>query len=58
MENSSFDLAQEILEKTNINITTCGNCGHIVLHKINTEEISCEECGFTSEPCDFPDLFV
>lgn len=49
-------LKQEIINKTNINIVTCGNCGSVVFHKIGCEEITCPDCGFSSEPCDFPDL--
>jgi rubrerythrin len=43
--------------QSNVNIVTCGNCGDVVLHKINDEEITCPYCSYTSEPCDFPDLF-
>lgn len=49
-------LKQEIINKTNINIVTCGNCGSVVFHKIGCEEITCPDCGFSSEPCNFPDL--
>ena len=51
-------LQQEIIEKTNINIVTCGNCGGTVLHRIETdlEEIECCYCDLKSDPCDFPDL--
>ena len=49
-------LKQEIINKTNINIVTCGNCGSVLFHKIGCEEITCPDCGFSSEPCDFPDL--
>ena len=27
-------LKEEIQKLTNINIITCGNCGHVILHKI------------------------
>ena len=33
----------------------CGNCGKGFTHPAHLEEISCPSCGFTSEPCDFPD---
>jgi len=52
-----YDLAQEIISNSGINIVTCGNCGSVVLHRTNVEEITCVSCGFTSEPCDFPDLY-
>lgn len=51
------ELKQEIINRTNINIVTCGNCGSVVLHKIPCKEITCHGCGFSSDPCDFPDLF-
>jgi hypothetical protein len=49
-------LKQEIINKTDINIVTCGNCGSVVFHRIGCKEITCPDCGFSSEPCDFPDL--
>jgi hypothetical protein len=50
-------LAKELIEKASINIVTCGNCGAVILHKVNDFEITCYDCEFTSEPCDFPDLW-
>jgi len=50
-------LLHEIVEKSEINVVTCGNCGSALLHRISVEEIECPDCGFKSEPCDFPDLF-
>ena len=52
-----YDLAQEVIAKSGINIVTCGNCGSVNLHRVDAEEISCVDCGFESEPCEFPDLF-
>jgi predicted RNA-binding Zn-ribbon protein involved in translation (DUF1610 family) len=52
-----YDLSQEIVNNAKINIVTCGNCGSVILHRIEAEEIQCYDCGFKSEPCDFPDLF-
>jgi predicted RNA-binding Zn-ribbon protein involved in translation (DUF1610 family) len=49
-------LKQEVINKASINIVTCGNCGSVVLHKIGCQKITCPDCGFSSEPCDFPDL--
>lgn len=34
----------------------CGMCASVVLHEIPTEEITCPDCEFTSDICDFPDL--
>jgi uncharacterized Zn finger protein (UPF0148 family) len=56
-EMKQYDLSQEIVKNAKINIVTCGNCGDVLLHRIGDEEIECPSCGFTSEPCDFPDLF-
>ncbi len=55
--NSQLELAHIIATKANINIVTCGNCGAVILHEIDDTEITCHDCGFTSEPCDFPDLY-
>ena len=49
-------LKDEIINKSDINIVTCGNCGAVVLHRLTDEEIKCPYCGFESEPCDFPDF--
>jgi len=50
-----YDLQQEVIQKANINIVTCGDCGSVLLHRLEVEEVVCDSCGFTSEPCDFPD---
>ena len=34
---------------------TCGNCGQVHYFKINRNILLCLNCGFSSEPCDFPD---
>ena len=52
-----YDLAQEVIAKSGINIVTCGNCGSVNLHRLEDTEITCADCGLESEPCDFPDLF-
>ena len=41
-----------------INLVTCGHCGAIFTHKLDENEFTCPHCDTTSEPCDFPDLFV
>jgi len=53
---TQLELQLEVVAKTGINIVTCGNCGSIVLHKIQDETIKCSDCDFESDPCDFPDL--
>ncbi len=51
-----ISLMEVIRDKANINIVTCGNCGSVMLHESEDEEIECPYCSFNSEPCDFPDL--
>jgi predicted RNA-binding Zn-ribbon protein involved in translation (DUF1610 family) len=53
---TQLELQLEVVAKTGINIVTCGNCGSTLLHRIEDENINCPDCGFDSEPCDFPDL--
>jgi predicted RNA-binding Zn-ribbon protein involved in translation (DUF1610 family) len=53
---TQLDLQIEVAKKTGINIVTCGDCGSTLLHRIADETITCPDCGFSSEPCDFPDL--
>jgi len=51
-------MAERIVNELDINIVTCGDCGHVLLHSMdNCDEIECPHCGFQSEACDFPDLF-
>lgn len=55
---------QYVLQKmqtAGFNVTTCGNCGGVVLHLTGAkcpEELTCEYCGFTGDISDFPDLRV
>jgi ribosomal protein S27E len=53
---SQYEMQQHILETTNLNIVTCGDCGSTLIVDMSTDEIKCPDCGFTSEHCDFPDL--
>jgi predicted RNA-binding Zn-ribbon protein involved in translation (DUF1610 family) len=53
---TQLELYQDIVRLSDINIVTCGNCSSVVLHEVHQLEITCPDCGFTSEPCDFPDL--
>lgn len=54
--DNQLELQLEVVAKSGINIVTCGNCGSTLLHRIEDENIKCPDCGFDSEPCDFPDL--
>tara|TARA_B110000977_G_scaffold193580_1_gene268750 strand:- start:275 stop:529 length:255 start_codon:yes stop_codon:yes gene_type:complete len=41
--------------ENNKHLVTCGDCGKVNKADNNAEEIKCRFCGYTSEPCDFPD---
>lgn len=56
-ENNQLTLMNAIRGIVGINIVTCGNCSSVILHRNSAEEVECYDCGFKSEPCDFPDLF-
>lgn len=53
---TQLELQLEVVAKSGINIVTCGNCGSTLLHRIEDETLECPDCGYGSEPCDFPDL--
>ena len=55
-QKTQLEFQQDIINFLGINIVNCGNCGVVVLHEIEMDEIICPTCGFTSEPCHFPDL--
>ena len=57
-KESNLALSEELVSKAEINIVTCGSCGDVNLHRTSQQEITCEKCGFTDEPCHFPDLFT
>jgi uncharacterized Zn finger protein (UPF0148 family) len=51
------DLQWLIQRDAHVNLVDCGNCGSVLLHKVGVDDIECPFCGFTSDPCDFPDHF-
>ena len=57
IKDSNKAVMQE-LQTAGFNIVTCGMCGSIRLHKTGVTELDCEYCGFVSDICDFPDLYV
>ena len=57
IEGSDKKILQE-MQRAGFNVMTCGNCGNIKLAHTGIEEATCEGCGFTSDPCDFPDLYT
>ena len=46
------------MQRAGFNVTTCGNCGAIKLHELGESELTCDECRWTSDICDFPDLYT
>jgi len=50
-------LLHEIVAKADINVVTCGNCGTVILHRIECSELKCFDCGYEADMSDFPDLF-
>lgn len=57
LAQEQFNLVQDIRYKLNLNIVTCGNCGTVLLHKSDVENIHCYECNEQMEPCHCPDLW-
>jgi len=55
--NRQIDRVGMIKSALNMNIVTCGNCGSVIVIFNREKEHKCYDCGFQSEPCDFPDLF-
>ena len=54
--DQQYIMARQI-QDAGFNVVTCGTCGDVMLHRMDEEDIECPHCGFTSEPCDFPDFF-
>lgn len=50
-------LFREMVSVSGINVVTCGHCGHVVLHRSGDTKLGCPGCKYTSDPCDFPDLY-
>lgn len=57
MINKQHKLLLELQNK-GYNIVTCGNCGAVIIHKTGKHKLHCYDCGFSSDVCDFPDLFT
>ena len=51
-------LFTESVDKSGINIVTCGQCGLVVFHYVGISELQCPHCGYESEVCDFPDFYT
>lgn len=48
---------QEQIQKMNINLVTCGNCGTIQFVDTKTITVECFACDTELEHCDCPDYF-
>jgi hypothetical protein len=55
--NRQLNWSEHILTELRLVICTCGQCGCTIIVDPDEEEVECYACGFTSEHCDFPDLF-
>lgn len=47
---------QEEIQSHGINLVNCGNCGQMLLHRTDVNQIECF-CGMEMEGCDCPDAF-
>lgn len=48
---------QNIVDKTNIVVSTCGDCGAILLFQAGQEKITCHSCLEDQDTKDCPDLW-
>lgn len=47
---------QEKMQSLGLNLVTCGNCGHVLLHETKNDTIDCF-CGLEMATCDCPDYW-
>lgn len=57
IKDSNKDVLQQ-MQAAGFNVTTCGNCGAIKLHKTGVDELTCDDCGITGDISDFPDIYT
>jgi hypothetical protein len=57
LAEKQIELQNRVLILANINIVTCGNCGCVLLHKLNDEYIECASCKSVLDQSDCPDLW-
>jgi len=48
---------EDIQNKLDISIVTCGNCGAVILVGTDQEEVQCHNCLNTLKSCDCPNLW-
>jgi ribosomal protein S27E len=52
-----IELQYKIQALANVNIVTCGNCGTVLLHERNEDDIECFSCGSVMAQSDCPDFW-
>lgn len=57
LKESNKQILQE-MQASGFNVTTCGMCGAVKLHRTGVDELTCENCDFTGDICDFPDMYT
>ena len=57
LAEEQLELMELIRSKSNINMVTCGNCGTLLLHERDAEEIDCFGCKTKMDVCDCPDYW-
>jgi DNA-directed RNA polymerase subunit RPC12/RpoP len=50
-----IELQNRIKKLSKVNIVTCGNCGSIMLHELDDNEIDCPYCNRIMDVSDCPD---
>ena len=55
-KESQIERLEYIQEKTKYNVVYCGKCGITLIVLTAHELVKCDECGFWSDHCDFPDI--
>ena len=55
-KESQIERLQEIINETDYNLVYCGKCGIVLIVLTMHELVKCDDCGFHSEQCDFPDI--
>ena len=55
-KENQIERLQEINDKTHYNLVYCGKCGITLIVLTAHELVKCDDCGFHSEQCDFPDI--
>lgn len=57
IKDSNKDILQQ-MQRAGFNVTTCGQCGDIKLHRCGVDTLTCDSCGLNDDISNFPDLYV